>query len=843
MDFLSIPKNCERQTIEIPCLSTQDYDDGDFDGYPDRAGWGKRSSHEWHSIFKNPSTNFLAFLQTWLLFGPLALTFRTHISLGAFTKNGLSGQLAIDTSRLTDWVSRKPTFRPQTAEEGRRARDAIVKAARLHSDLHVVHTISDYPERQPSLQEFIQTTCLRDPRDQTTILATATLLEFLFEYCFFEDVRHLYPKMKGAFGGHSLTEGGNNLLWWKMRKNGWCPFELAVLSKRLNTAGLYFMYHMVRPKPSQHHKVIRIHPIRSSPQSVDNSTALTPDTSSDTSKDLCTMTQCSFLQLNDESYKTKHADGCDPTCCYDMTANPQDVLDILRGGSIPLILSIDAEDKDNALTLVSSGPNFEYSYVAISHVWSDGMGNVQRSALPRCQILRLSKLIRNLPGKSSGILLFWIDTIGCPPDVAGQNEAQELAIKMMRETYENATAVLVLDSWLQTLKLHSIPDHEILMAIICSAWNSRLWTLQEGALAQELLFQFSDGAYNIDQGLLALHESQDSIVGLTLRTTIFDKAYEIRDFRKIEDAIGPKLTAIKAALSQRSTSVQTDEALCLAALLNLSKATLTMITQAPPKDRMRVFWSQLKEVPLEIIFGIYPRLDMHGYRWAPRSFLRHPENVGVSGSLERAAKAGLATRTNTGLRFRCAGLVMATATKPIGSFLWTRDDDDIYYLLHPHFGDLDRTTERDVTYKYSDSWPAEYDFKDTIGDECTYETTMDLYGQHGTQILCFLFQLDIREGSVTHREGATKGVFASMELKFSGVMHVKYLFPGTAAIFRDGVNNGILGQIPRVPVQRATRIHDQSGDITLPLGVACDRDGILRIAGARMFSEQEWCLS
>jgi hypothetical protein len=106
-------------------------------------------------------------------------------------------------------------------------------------------------------------------------------------------------------------------------------------------------------------------------------------------------------------------------------------------------------------------------------------------------MLRLSELIRGLPGCTLNSALFWIDTIACPPDAAGQNEAQDLAISMMRQTYEDACAVLVLDSWLQSLAIKGLSDTEILLRIVCSAWNSRPWTLQEGALANTLFFQFA----------------------------------------------------------------------------------------------------------------------------------------------------------------------------------------------------------------------------------------------------------------------------------------------------------------------------------------------------------------
>jgi hypothetical protein len=73
-------------------------------------------------------------------------------------------------------------------------------------------------------------------------------------------------------------------------------------------------------------------------------------------------------------------------------------------------------------------------YIAISHVWSDGLRNPRINALPRCQILRLRDLVANLPRMRAANtdetadtnvqdnisvpqrqhLLIWIDTLCVP---------------------------------------------------------------------------------------------------------------------------------------------------------------------------------------------------------------------------------------------------------------------------------------------------------------------------------------------------------------------------------------------------------------------------------------------
>jgi hypothetical protein len=46
---------------------------------------------------------------------------------------------------------------------------------------------------------------------------------------------------------------------------------------------------------------------------------------------------------------------------------------------------------EGQLRLVPVSPSFLQgkTFVAISHVWADGMGNVNENALPRCQLTRI----------------------------------------------------------------------------------------------------------------------------------------------------------------------------------------------------------------------------------------------------------------------------------------------------------------------------------------------------------------------------------------------------------------------------------------------------------------------
>lgn len=106
-------------------------------------------------------------------------------------------------------------------------------------------------------------------------------------------------------------------------------------------------------------------------------------------------------------------------------------------------------------------------YVAISHVWSDGCGNPKANTLPSCQISRISNLVNNIYASSTESLPFWMDTLCCPVNTE-PFQARSAAINMMKRTYEEAAVVLVLDEYLESQSVSTLPGEEILMMIHCS---------------------------------------------------------------------------------------------------------------------------------------------------------------------------------------------------------------------------------------------------------------------------------------------------------------------------------------------------------------------------------------
>jgi hypothetical protein len=91
----------------------------------------------------------------------------------------------------------------------------------------------------------------------------------------------------------------------------------------------------------------------------------------------------------------------------------------LEGDKIPLLRLVGGL-QDMRVKLVESTRNSKY--VAISHVWADGLGNPYTNSLHRCKLLALRELVAEVAKESnleqdSGnteVPLIWLDTLCCP---------------------------------------------------------------------------------------------------------------------------------------------------------------------------------------------------------------------------------------------------------------------------------------------------------------------------------------------------------------------------------------------------------------------------------------------
>ncbi|KAJ9236796.1 hypothetical protein DTO212C5_238 [Paecilomyces variotii] len=603
MDHLILPSNPAGFRFEVPILSMTNYDGGDFLTYPNRQGWGPFTVAEWQAIFDDPPDDFLAFLQRWLYFGLIHVrlcpidvktVFLSH-------KRDQSG-LPILTTQLL------PAIALQAVERTSGNDDHGVFALRLcyniHSNLQGEwgHRRNDPESLQSveSLYAFIMAEGPSDPRHPDHVLANMVLHDFG------NITTHWSPSGPNEIMNQSLNfhpDTSRPYMWMALRQRGWCPSDIMPMTKLFTVSALIFIANLTPSPVGEEHRMINI----------SNKEGYKPS-----SQRLCNELSCSPRQLSDDIYKTKHVDGCPG--CDDIIADPTTSL---NRGRIPLIVSIDPGDDSAYVEFVDA--KSDMSYIAISHVWSDGLGNVERNALPRCQLLHLSSLIRNLPGKAADTVLFWLDTLCVPPDAADQKEAQDTALKMMRQVYENSTAVLVLDSWLMSTTCFQMSDTELLVRIFNAAWNRRLWTYQEGALAKAIFFLFRDDICDLDLTFRRCKASLDITTSTTIWPSLAAKYDSLRGFRMISSDREEALPAVMTAVAFRSTSQASDETLCLAALLNLDMEPI--LREKDVLSRMELFWAMMDSVPLNILCYMGDTIDKPGLRWAPRTLLLSASNI------------------------------------------------------------------------------------------------------------------------------------------------------------------------------------------------------------------------
>lgn len=220
-------------------------------------------------------------------------------------------------------------------------------------------------------------------------------------------------------------------------------------------------------------------------------------------------THCVASNVNEKHYTTRHIE--DKCSCQGIAVPVREIVEVIASGDVPLISAkIRAEDATLSLQVVRRTPHTRY--VAISHVWADGLGNPTSNALPLCVLKQMVDWLRALPTapadkrrrgrprasskmlkSSSSLPLFWMDTL-CIPVGAVFGESKVSAINRMASIYAGASQVLVLDQSLRKYQAARRTAPDVLAAILSSTWMTRSWTFQEGAIAREVYFQFNDVA-------------------------------------------------------------------------------------------------------------------------------------------------------------------------------------------------------------------------------------------------------------------------------------------------------------------------------------------------------------
>ena len=361
--------------------------------------------------------------------------------------------------------------------------------------------------------------------------------------------------------------------------------------------------------------------------------------------------------------------------CKYLSVDEDLLADCIRRGSLPLLRIKDETDFEKMSIEVVPSAESTF-YVALSHVWTDGLGNPEATALPRCQLSRLKVLIDNLdfeyldtsyhPEDATQILL-WCDTLCCP---VLSEEAHNLALRQMYRTYDQASVVLVLDKSLVSHRVGGMRVDEGCLRIAASRWMTRLWTLQEGALParkNRLWFQFGKSALpfvTLCDVLDKIHKTDirrrgvvDSVQG---RFHKFGHLFDIQSGKE-----GAHMRDIISGLLYRSVTIPSDEPLIIATLLAVD---LSEILASKPAERMNMLWriigTSSSGIDKQILFHMGPKIRECGLRWAPQSLLSVDSLFVIPKRGEHENRGFLAIRGNAkGLIVELAGFRI-TIAKP-----------------------------------------------------------------------------------------------------------------------------------------------------------------------------------
>ncbi|MCJ1358843.1 MAG: hypothetical protein MMC33_008843 [Icmadophila ericetorum] len=370
--------------------------------------------------------------------------------------------------------------------------------------------------------------------------------------------------------------------------------------------------------------------------------------------DACSFEDCRALQIDPLTYKSLHRH---PGTCEDVEANQVEVVTALKDGKNALLdLKLNQASNRISVTIEAAQPNSWY--IALSHVWADGLGNTKENSLPQCQLHHIYDLLtrfcteESIEGGQKRPYL-WLDTLCCPVDP----EDKRLALAKLPEVYREASQVLVLDSSLTEIDYRHLQPIEVMSRVFSSGWIFRLWTLNEANLASKLWIQFRDGIIELGQvlnGLSAMTEPET--YHFTSELVSEYGKLRIESFKQA----GGELWYLTEALKYRSVSEISDEPICVKALLRMEVDVVTGEEKLQPsanhEDRVRVrdermarLWEASVQghpkMPKTLIYHVGDRLTKPGVRWAPSTLL----NIKNTVPFYRSTETNLAFPSTNGL--------------------------------------------------------------------------------------------------------------------------------------------------------------------------------------------------
>ena len=563
-----LPSGTHPLNFKVPYICTEVYDyDGPWISYP--AHMKINLSHLRFKAFRYYDRERMgSFFQNWLFFGLLQDILEIKVVTNDFIREDEKGHKFITTAKLPEHMQewRQKMSGLSTADK--------LKIYRRHNSIMseaVMYTrwLTDYPN--VNVHQNLEPLMTRE---------AALSLAFLGHALYQASRANLNPDDLSL----PLIWASGCLLLEHMEAQGWCPFLVAGFEASL-LESKFFAAQIGPPKIKQSHR------------------------------------RCSDDMCVTKALKMQHVEG-DCQCCI-LSPDIEAVVNIIHQDITPLLQfhpSQPDERKESFLEVLQE--ESETSYVALSHVWKDGLGNEKSNSLSQCQLARIQDTVDSLFGKGPMDLShpFWMDTLLVPQGNKFK-AAKDRTLTRMTEIYKNANKVLVIDSEIVASCSKASSPTDILIRVSLSNWVRRLWTLQEGVFANSIHFLVSDGTVSFASLLQAklpphLGDNFKYVFGRCLGQPFFVLNDEKLGSRPSE----AQVIYILREVQNRTSTFNKDEALCIALLLDINPKEI--LEARDSRNPMPILIKALNySIPPGMLLSPGKRNKEIGFRWAPQSFL------------------------------------------------------------------------------------------------------------------------------------------------------------------------------------------------------------------------------
>lgn len=163
----------------------------------------------------------------------------------------------------------------------------------------------------------------------------------------------------------------------RSRTSSWCPYDRRRLQVTSSVSTVFYLSCMKSPAVGKDHRQ-------------------------------CSDEYCGAYTIDPSTYETKHTQWCDKIDCPNVIAAEEDLIRALQNEKLPLT-QLEVNASDISLKAVEWEDDMQFD--ALSHVWSDGLGNEKENSLPRCQLIEIVEVLRSKStesiGESRDAALYW----------------------------------------------------------------------------------------------------------------------------------------------------------------------------------------------------------------------------------------------------------------------------------------------------------------------------------------------------------------------------------------------------------------------------------------------------